>query len=145
MCAIFRQYGYKTKLYNDVMCAIFRQYGYKTGIVQRPELEPRVSYIVLAVSGFIVSPSLSSFSFSVKGRMLPTKVCPQCCAVVNLRKSVCECGHYFVLKKKTSVNSKSLRKSKRIAMQTKRALESTFQTTLRQNNDSERKAKKKEL
>ena len=51
-----------------------------------------------------------------------SKACPECSANVNVRKSVCECGHCFVLKRKRSVDAK--RRSKRIAVRSKRALES---------------------
>ena len=50
-----------------------------------------------------------------------TKSCPECQTVVNVKKSVCDCGHCFVLKRKVSYDT--ARKSKRIAMKCKRALE----------------------
>ena len=68
-------------------------------------------------------------------RMPLTKVCPECCTNVNLRKSVCECGHCFTLKRKASVNATSLRKSKRIAKQVKRASESAYEIIIRQTED----------
>ena len=51
-----------------------------------------------------------------------TKVCPECSVSVNVKKSVCDCGHTFVLKRKVSIDA--TRKSKRIAMRCKRASES---------------------
>lgn len=72
-----------------------------------------------------------------------TKLCSECGIFVNLRQSVCECSHCFVLKRKASVNSSSVRKSKRIAMQSKKALESVCETTLRQTKDNVRKAQKR--
>ena len=47
--------------------------------------------------------------------------CPKCSASVNVRKTVCECGHNFALKPKFSIDA--TRKSKRIAMRCKQALE----------------------
>ena len=64
-----------------------------------------------------------------------TKVCPECCINVNLRKSVCKYGHCFTLKRKASVNATSLRKSKRIAKQVKRASELAYETIIRQTKD----------
>ena len=58
-----------------------------------------------------------------------TKQCLKCDAIVNLRQSVCKCGNCFILKKKAAcVNVNSRRKSKRIAMQSKRALETACET-----------------
>ena len=74
-----------------------------------------------------------------------TKLCPNCNVLVHVRKSVCECGHCFLLKRKASSNANSPRKSKRIAIQCKRASESAFQTTLRRTNDTVRKAQKRAL
>ena len=45
--------------------------------------------------------------------MPPTRVCADCSATVNIRKSVCTCGHVFTPKKGGPL---SLRKSKRVAM-----------------------------
>ena len=75
-----------------------------------------------------------------------TKQCSKCDAIVNLRQSVCKCGNCFVLKKKAGcVNVNSRRKSKRIAMQSKRALETACETTLRQSKDNVRQAQKRAL
>ena len=60
---------------------------------------------------------------------MPTKVCTQCCAIVNVKDSICVCGHSFVLKRKALVRAT---KSKRIAMKRKRALESADETAWRQ-------------
>ena len=62
-----------------------------------------------------------------------TKSCPECHAVVNVKKSVCDCGHCFVLKCKVSYDT--ARKSKRIAMKCKRALEPVVETMNRQERD----------
>ena len=34
-----------------------------------------------------------------------TKVCPECSVSVNVKKSVCDCGHTFVLKRKVSIDA----------------------------------------
>ena len=39
-----------------------------------------------------------------------SKSCPECHIAVNVKKSVCDCGHCFVLKRKVSYDS--ARKSK---------------------------------
>ena len=44
-----------------------------------------------------------------------------CCVILNVKKSVRECGHCFVLKHKDSLDA--IRKSQRIAKLSKRALE----------------------
>ena len=49
------------------------------------------------------------------------KLCPACCASVNVKKKLCNCGHKFLVKRK--VLSNTIRTSKRIAMRSKRALE----------------------
>ena len=54
-----------------------------------------------------------------------TKSCPECCAIVNVKKSVCDCGHCFVLKRKVSQDT--ARKSQRIAKKCKRALENVVE------------------
>ena len=70
--------------------------------------------------------------------MPPSKTCPKCSAIVHIRKSACECGHCFSLKRKApSVTMKS----KRMAMRCKRTLESASDTLLRQKKDSTNKAK----
>ena len=88
---------------------------------------------------------LQSIYYSKK--MPLTRICPICYGSVNIKKSVCECGHYFAMRmsRKNSINAKSVRKSKRIAMQSKKALESACETTLRQSKDRERKAQKRAL
>ena len=65
----------------------------------------------------------------------PIKVCPQCGSMVAIKKSVCVCGHSF--KRKLPVYS--IRKSRRMAMQRKRA---AAEIMLRQVKDSARKAQK---
>ena len=35
-----------------------------------------------------------------------TKVCPECSVSVNVKKSVCNCGHAFVLKHQVSIDAK---------------------------------------
>ena len=71
-----------------------------------------------------------------------TKVCPQCCAIANMSKSACECGHFFTLKGKAPVVTM---KSKRTAMRDKRVLESKDETLLRQKRDSIRHAQRQAL
>ena len=61
-----------------------------------------------------------------------TKSCPECHTVVNVKKTVCVCGHCFVLKLKVSYDT--ARKSKRIAMKSKRALETVAETMNRQEH-----------
>ena len=47
-----------------------------------------------------------SSTFSVGVRKMPlTKSCPECHTVVNVKKSVCDCGHCFVLKCKVSCDT----------------------------------------
>ena len=58
-----------------------------------------------------------------------TKVCPECCTSVNVKRTACDCGHSFALRPKVSVNT--TRKSKRIAMKRKRSLESLCETMSR--------------
>ena len=50
------------------------------------------------------------------------KVCPKCRGSVNVKRTACECGHFFAIKGKMSHDA--VRKSKRVAMRCKRALES---------------------
>ena len=52
--------------------------------------------------------------------MPTTKVCVQCFAAVNIRKSACDCGYSFV-KRKTSLCQAA--KSKKLAKRLKRAAE----------------------
>ena len=76
---------------------------------------------------------------------MPTlsKSCPQCLANVNVKKSVCDCGHCFVLKRNVSLNKP--RKSQRIANRYKRALESPAQTMHRQEQNRASMAQKRAL
>ena len=53
-----------------------------------------------------------------------SKTCPECNSSLHVRKSVCDCGHCFVLKR-SKVLSNTARKSLRIAMRHKRTLETT--------------------
>ena len=41
------------------------------------------------------------------------KVCPQCSAVIHARRSVCECGHAFTLKREARNTASSPEKRKR--------------------------------
>ena len=110
----------------------------------------------MLTGSFLVGEFTYLFSFILvcnsvtKRRMPPIKVCPECCSVVNYKKcvcelvwratplkgvarqTICECGHCFTLSRKRSNDAPSQRKSKRIAMQSKRASESACETTLRQ-------------
>ena len=67
-----------------------------------------------------------------------TKVCEQCSTSVNVKKSVCVCGHTFA-------KSHVTRQSKRIAMKRKRAVESELETAARQGKDRDTKAHKRAL
>ena len=72
-----------------------------------------------------------------------TKVCEQCSTSVNVKKSVCVCGHTFA-------KSHVTRQSKRIAMKRKRAVESDgfeseLETAARQGKDRDIKAHKRAL
>ena len=60
--------------------------------------------------------------------MPPTRVCADCSATVNIRKSVCTCGNVFTPKKGGPL---SLRKSKQVAMSVKRSLESEIEISAR--------------
>ena len=71
-----------------------------------------------------------------------TKVCPQCIAAVNVRRLACECGHFFASKRRAPVVTM---KSKRIAIGSKRKLESADETLLRQRKDSIRHAQARAL
>ena len=61
------------------------------------------------------------------------KVCPQCSTVIHARRSICECGHAFTLKReaRNTVSSPAKRK---------RALESLEDTLRRQENNRIRMA-----
>ena len=74
--------------------------------------------------------------------MPPTRVCADCSATVNIRKSVCTRGHVFTPKKSGPL---SLRKSKRVAMSVKRSLESEIEISARKNKNNVRKAKNRAL
>ena len=41
------------------------------------------------------------------------KVCPQCSTVIHARRSVCECGHAFTLKREGHITASSPAKRKR--------------------------------
>ena len=58
------------------------------------------------------------------------KVCPQCSTVIHVRRSVCECGHAFTLKREARITASSPTKRKR-------ALES-LEDTLRQESNRTR-------
>lgn len=68
-----------------------------------------------------------------------TKVCPRCSSLVNVRKAACFCGHVFIIK------SVATRKSRRLAMKCKRALESESDILKRKDNDKRARAKKRAL
>ena len=61
------------------------------------------------------------------------KVCPQCSTVIHARRSVCECGHAFTLKKEARITASSPAKRKR-------ALESLEDTLRRQESNRTRMA-----
>ena len=61
------------------------------------------------------------------------KVCPQCSTVIHARRSICECGHAFTLKRETRNTASSPTKRKR-------ALESLEDTLRRQENNRIRMA-----
>ena len=65
------------------------------------------------------------------------KVCPKCSALVNVKLSVCACGHCFAMK------------SKKVAIKCLRALESDKETedqlTYQQEHDKTYKAKQRSL
>ena len=68
------------------------------------------------------------------------KVCVHCSASVNVRKSACACGHVFASKKSSPLVTM---KSKRVAMDSRRSLESEDEIATRKSKDSLRKAKKR--
>ena len=61
------------------------------------------------------------------------KVCPQCSTVIHARRSVCECGHAFTLKREARITASSPEKRKR-------ALESLEDTLRRQESNRTRMA-----
>ena len=61
------------------------------------------------------------------------KVCPQCSTVIHVRRSICECGHAFTLKREARNTASSPAKRKR-------ALESLEDTLRRQENNRTRMA-----
>ena len=63
--------------------------------------------------------------------MHPIKQCPECGSKIAIKKSVCVCGHSF--KRKPPVYT--TRKSKRVAIQQKRALETEKQSLQRKQAD----------
>ena len=71
--------------------------------------------------------------------MPPVKQCPQCGSMVAIKKSICVCGHSF--KRKPPVYA--TRKSKRVAKQLKRALESADETSLRKQLDRAYQSRKR--
>ena len=56
------------------------------------------------------------------------KVCPQCSTVIHTRRSICECGHAFTLKREARNTASSPAKRKR-------ALESLEDTLRKQENN----------
>ena len=56
------------------------------------------------------------------------KVCPQCSTVIHAKRSICECGHAFTLKREARNTTSSPTKRKR-------ALESLEDTLRRQENN----------
>ena len=68
-------------------------------------------------------------------------MCPDCSVSVNVKKSVCDCGHAFVLKRKSPLIQ--LEKSKRIAMRCKRASESSTKSMLRRELNRANMSKRK--
>ena len=65
-----------------------------------------------------------------------------CSASVNVRKAVCACGHVFDSKKSSPATA---RRSKRIALNIRRALESADETAARKTKDAVREANKRAL
>ena len=61
------------------------------------------------------------------------KVCPQCSTVIHVRRSICECGHAFTLKREARNTASSPAKRKK-------ALESLEDTLRRQENNRIRMA-----
>ena len=72
-----------------------------------------------------------------------TKTCPGYHASVHVRKSMCDCGHCFVLKCK--VSDSTVRKSVRIVMRHRRALETIDETRYRQEQFYTHIAKRRAL
>ena len=67
-----------------------------------------------------------------------TKVCPQCSAVINCRKSACVCGHTFNTRKLKS--PRECKTAKSVDKAVKRAAELPTETLARQERDRTRKA-----
>ena len=61
------------------------------------------------------------------------KVCPQCSTVIHARRSVCECGHAFTLKREAHITASS-------PVKRKRALESLEDALRRQESNRTRMA-----
>ena len=61
------------------------------------------------------------------------KVCPQCSTVIHTRRSICECGHAFTLKREARNTASTPTKCKR-------ALESLEDTLRRQESNRTRMA-----
>ena len=59
------------------------------------------------------------------------KVCPQCSTLIHARRSVCECGNAFTLKREAHITASSPAKCKR-------ALESLEDTLRRQESNGTR-------
>ena len=67
--------------------------------------------------------------------MPATKKCPECLASVNVKKCICECGHRFALRRRASICDKTRKYKLKKAKASKRGLESSAETLLRQNQD----------
>ena len=65
--------------------------------------------------------------------MPPTKVCVHCSASVHIRKTACVCGHVFASKKSSPLVTM---KSKRVAMDERRALESEVEIAARKSKET---------
>ena len=63
-----------------------------------------------------------------------SRSCPECNTNVHTRKSMCDCGYSFALKCTTSRDT--VRKSMRIAMKTKRALETVDDARYRKDQNA---------
>ena len=70
--------------------------------------------------------------------MPPVKQCPQCGSLVAVKKVVCVC-----VKRKALVYQETIRKSKRVVMQQKRALETEEQSLQRKLADRAHKSTKR--
>ena len=68
-----------------------------------------------------------------------TKVCPRCSTPVHVRKAACLCGHVFIIKLVAT------RKSRRLAMKCKRALDCESDALKRKDNDKHARATKRAL